>query len=46
MYRNLTRGSKNLDKMVMNKFMYNQQIPCMWEFEKCKNVVDIEFIIN
>lgn len=46
MYRNLTRGSKNLEKMVMNKFMYNQQIPCMWEFEKCKNVVNVELVCN
>lgn len=45
-YRNENRESKVLGKMVMNKFMYNQQIPSLYEFKNSKNVIGIEVIFN
>jgi len=45
-YRNENRSSKKLDKMIMNRFMYNQQVPTMFDFKNIKNVVDIEVLYN
>lgn len=45
-YRNENRSSKMLDRMVMNKFLYNQQVPSMFEFKNTKNVVSIEVVYN
>ncbi|MFW6014806.1 MAG: AAA family ATPase [bacterium] len=45
MMRNMNRSSKNLDKLVMNKFMYNQQVPCQYDFKK-NNINDIILVHN
>lgn len=45
-YRNENRSSKKLDRLVMNKFIYNQQVPSLFEFKNTKNVVDIEVVYN
>lgn len=45
-YRNENRSSKKLDKLIMNRFMYNQQVPTMFDFKNTKNVVKIEVLYN
>ncbi len=42
-YRNENRSSKKLDRNIVNKFMFNQQIPSFFEGN---NIVSIEFILN
>lgn len=44
--RNDNRDSKNLSKFVMNKFMYNQQVPTMHDFKNVKNVTEVTLIHN
>lgn len=45
-YRNENRSSKKLDKLIMNKFMYNQQVPSLFEFKNVENVKKIEVVYN
>lgn len=45
-YRNENRSSKKLDRLVMNKFMYNQQVPSLFDFKNAKNVEDVELVYN
>lgn len=44
--RNENRESKNLDRKVMNKFIYNQQVPSLFDFKGQKNVNFIEMEYN
>ncbi|MFW6002461.1 MAG: hypothetical protein ACOCQD_03895, partial [archaeon] len=45
-YRNENRSSKKLDRLIMNRFIYNQQVPTMFDFKNTKNVVEIEVLYN
>jgi len=44
--RNNNRNSKNLDRLVMNKFVYNQQVPSMFDFKNNNNVKEIQLVYN
>jgi predicted kinase len=45
--RNENRKSKNIDKQIVTRFMYNQQVPCLFDFKDVKEIsVEFELLFN
>lgn len=45
--RSKLRKSKEIDKQIVTQFMYNQQVPCLYDHKDLKNIsVEFELLFN